>query len=186
MAEAQEHLRQGIALFRSNLRMSKGIRRNLTRTDEDGFVYRCGERKDLKDIEYLQIRIFRKPLLTWMVWLYRWRLPELSGVVLSPDGKLAGYDLFMFNEAEYGQKIVHELFVAVAPEFQGRGISTKLRRFSVECYDDNVLKGVSTLAGYNDIKALRSAQKSGFAITKSSAKPPAYYMFVPLIPRYRP
>ena len=82
----------------------------------------------------------------------------------------------MFQEVEYEQQIIHEIYLAVDPEYRGRGISTKLRRYSLESYDHGSLKAVSTLAGFDDIKALRSAQHCGFSIEKSSAKPPAFYL----------
>ena len=83
----------------------------------------------------------------------------------------------MFEESEISEKILHELYVAVDPEYQDKGIATALRRYSVRAYaQKRTLKGLSTLARPHDIKALRTAQSAGYAITKAAAKPYAYYL----------
>ena len=66
--------------------------------------------------------------------------------------------------------------MGVDPAYQGQGLSTKLRQYSISCYDFGVLSAISTVAGVDDIKAIRSAQKAGFVIVKASAKPPGHYM----------
>ena len=178
-----EHLNRDLKLWRMNIRMSRQIRRQ-DELSEDGLIYRPGRAEDLKQIDELHIRVFRQPMVGWIRFVYRFRAPQLIGVVTDGDGQLVGYDAFMFNEVEYRERIIHEQYVAVAPAYQGKGISTKLRRYSIASYDDGFLTGVSTLAQEHDIKALRSAQKSGYAITKMSAKPKAYYLFIPLRARF--
>lgn len=183
MLHSLEHRMRGFALFRENLRRSRGIRRDLAGQCGE-LSFRRGRRSDLKRVEQLYNCVFRIPMPGWLRWVYMFRAPELMSVAESRDGSLAGFDLFMFQEAEFGQGIVHELYVAVAPAWQGQGVSTKLRRYSARCYDQNVLRGISTLAPFDDIKALRSAQGAGFAITKASAKPPAHYLFMALSPAH--
>ncbi|MGN0893893.1 MAG: GNAT family N-acetyltransferase [Succinivibrio sp.] len=166
-----------------NMRRSKGIRRDLVKT-EDGLTYKRGDVKYLKLIENMHLALFRKPLLPWLSWLYRFRAKELISVVVDSNDNLIGYDLFFFEPAEANLKVIHELYVGVAHQFQDRGIGVKLRQYSASCYDDGYLDGISTLAAYDNIKALRTAQKAGFAITKESAKPPAYYLYRHLTRRY--
>ncbi len=183
MLHSLEHRMRGFALFRENLRRSKGIRRDLAEQCGE-LAFRCGRRADLKRVEQLYARVFRLPMPGWLRWVYMFRAQELMSIAENRNGGLVGFDLFMFQEAEFGQGIVHELYVAVDPAWQGQGISTKLRRYSARCYDKNVLRGISTLAAFDDIKALRSAQGAGFAITKASAKPPAHYLFMALSPAH--
>ena len=95
-----------------------------------------------------------------------------------------GYDLFFFQPSEKNKKVIHELYVGIRTEYQDRGLGVKLRQFSAKCYDEGYLDGISTLASVDNIKALRTAQKAGFAITKMSAKPVAHYLFKNLFRRY--
>ena len=74
--------------------------------------------------------------------------------------------------------------MGVRHEYQDKGIGVKLRQYSSQCYDEGYLDGISTLADFDNIKALRTAQKAGFAITKTSAKPLAHYLFKHLTRRY--
>ncbi|MBQ9273326.1 MAG: GNAT family N-acetyltransferase [Succinivibrio sp.] len=170
------HLNHDVKLWKHNLQLSRGIRRQSVVTDGD-FTFKPGENRYLKQIEALHLQVFREPLPRWLVWLYRFRARQLIGLALDGEDKVACYNLFMFQEVEYGEDIIHELYVAVAPQYQGQGLATKLRCYSLEAYDNGRLNGVSTLAHHTDIKALRSAQKAGYAITKESAKPPALYLY---------
>ncbi|MCR5537446.1 MAG: hypothetical protein K6F05_08615 [Succinivibrio sp.] len=166
-----------------NVRMSKRIRQPKVEQFE-GYTFSAARKEDLKAIEALHLMLFRQPMVRWLRFLYKVRPSELIGVVKNAQGELCGYDCFMFNEVEVQDRIIHEQYVGIAPKFQGQGLSTRLRRYSISCYDDGFITGVSTLAPEHDIKALRSAQKSGYAIIKMSAKPPAYYLYQKLHARY--
>ncbi len=171
-----EHVGRDYKLWRLNLKLSKNIRRDLEQSD-DNFIYRAARADELKKIEELHLMLVKQPMIGWIRWVYKFRAKELISVVIDKkDNSIVGYDLFMFNEAEVSDNYIHELFVGIIPKYQGLGLSTKLRKYSLECYDHGRLSGVSTLAFFTDIKALRSAQKSGFAIIKQSAKPPAHYL----------
>ncbi len=179
-----EHLNHDVRLWRLNMRLSKHVRSPFSVVDEvSGLTFASGTARLLPAVERLHQQLFRQPLLGWLRWVYRFRAPELMTVALTAQGELAGYDLFMFNAAEVPDNIIHELYLGVAPAFQGQGLSTRLRRCAGDSYDHGRLSAISTLAARDDIKALRSAQKSGFAITKFSAKPPAHYLLRPLIKR---
>lgn len=180
--ERFDHLKHDISLWSFNMRMSKRIKRHEVRV-EDGFTFKPADASLLPQIEKLHLQLFRKGLLGWLRWVYRFRAPELISVIVNDKGELVGYDAFMFNTAEAGECIIHELYVGIAPEYQGQGLAVKLRRYSKDCYDHGVLRAVSTLASLDDIKALRTAQKAGFYITKRSAKPPAHYLICNLTKR---
>ena len=168
LAEKAVHMKN----IRFNMKRAYKIRRDLTEQVEVGeggtLTFKRGEAKYLKQIENLHLELFRQPLYPWLVWLYRFR----------------AYDLFFFQPVEANQKVIHELYVGVEYKYQDKGIGVKLRQYSSKCYDEGYLDGISTLAAFDNIKALRTAQKSGFAITKTSAKPLAHYLYKHLTRRY--
>lgn len=176
------HLIRDHRLIKDNLLMAQNVRREQF-LKEGSLSYECARKKDFAQCIELCIRC-NVNIAPWLAKVFKKRMHELCGVVRNEQGKIIACDFFMFQEAEFGQGIIHEIYIAVDPEYRGQGISTRLRRFSAKCYDHHILKGISTLAPFNDIKVLRSAQHCGFAILKSSAKPPAYYLFKQLTPLF--
>ena len=168
------HLIRDRKLVARNIAMSKNIRRNL-RSEDGDFTYSAAADEDFDSCMSLLERcgLYAVP---WLQKVFKKRMPQLCGIVKNKAGNIIACDFFMFQEAEYDQDIIHEIYLAVDPQYRGQGISTKLRRFSIECYDEGRFKAVSTLAGFDDVKVLRSAQHCGFSIVKSSAKPPAHYL----------
>ncbi len=177
--EGVEHLR----IIRENQKRAKKLRQEIV-LNEDGFTFKRGEARYLKQICNLHIVVFRKPMLPWLTWMYRLCARELISVVVDENDNVVAYDLFFFEPSEMKENILHELYVAVSPQYQDRGIGVKLRQYSIKCYDEGYVSGLSTLADFDNIKALRTAQKAGYAITKTSAKPHAYYLFKYLTKRY--
>ncbi len=159
-----------------NLIKARNLRADLVK-NEDELLFRRGERGDLKKIVALHNSLYSRPFLDWLLKLYRLKASELISVAVNRQGKLVAYDLFMFEPAEIKENILHELYVGVDPAYQNQGIAGRLRKYSAECYDQGRVNGLSTLAPFSNVKALRSAQKAGYAITKASAKPAAYYLF---------
>ena len=179
LAERAEHIK----IFRKNLKLSKGIRKTDVIKDGD-LIFRPGTARDLRQIELLHLELFRFPLYGFLSWIYRFRARDLVSVVQDGSGNIIAYDLFFFQPCEMNDKILHELYVGVAQKYQDRGIGVKLRQYSSNCYDNGYINGISTLASFDNIKALRTAQKAGFAITKTSAKPLAHYLFKHLTRRF--
>lgn len=155
---------------------SRNLRKNKLLTEGD-LIFRRGERSDLKKITELHEKLFGRPFLEWLLKLYVLRSHELVSVAVNSEGEIVAYDMFMFEPAEIKDNILHELFVGVAPEYQNQGLAGRLRKYSVDCYNEGKTVGLSTLSPFSNVKALRSAQKAGYAITKASAKPAAYYLF---------
>lgn len=184
LAEKAVHLKN----IRYNMKRARRIRRDLTEQATVGegeiLTFKRGDAKYLKQIENLHLELFRQPLYPWLVWLYRFRASELVSVVVDGNDRVIAYDLFFFQPVEANEKVIHELYVGVSFKYQDKGIGVKLRQYSSKCYDEGYLDGISTLAAFDNIKALRTAQKAGFAITKTSAKPLAHYLFRHLTRRY--
>lgn len=181
--EAQ-HLKKAFALWRMNMKMSKNLRQNDEVYKIDNFTFKNASPKYLHKIEALHLQLFRQPFFNWLRFIYRFRVQELGSIIVDEKDRVIAYDLFMFNESEYKDNILHELYVGVAPSYQGQGLATRLRKFSVDKYNYGRLNALSTVAAEYDIKALRSAQKAGFSIAKKSLKPPAHYLVLPLIKRH--
>ncbi len=163
------------------LKIHKELAVNL-RKDKDeifkSYTLRAARKEDLKDIFILYKKIFGVDLLSFLDKIYRHCHAELISVAVTDTGRIVGIDLFMFQEAELGKDILHELYIGIDPEYQHQGLAVALRAYSVKAYRlGGKLKGLSTLAPFDDIKALRTAQRVGYAITKASAKPPAYYLY---------
>lgn len=176
------HIAHGIKMWRLNMALAQMLKHhNLI---EDGhFTFKSADSYYLRQIEFLHLSLFKEPMPEWLRWVYRFRLYELGSVIVNEEDRVIAYDLFMFNAGEYREHILHELYVGVDPEFQGQGLSTLLRQFSASMYNYGRLSAISTVASEYDIKALRSAQKSGFSITKRSLRPPGHYLLLNLVRR---
>lgn len=174
------HMTHSIKLWHLNHKLARRIHRKKESQSFNDYTFVVGDGRYIKEIQRLHFMIFRQPMLNWLVWLYRFDMENLVSLILDKEGKVIGYECFMFNEVEIKDHILHEVYVGVLPEFQGQGLATALRQYSIRSYNFGNLLGLSTVAVNNDIKALRSAQKAGYAITKQSLKPPGQYLFIPL------
>lgn len=170
------HFSHNIQLWKMNHKCAGKIMRHYMEEQYEDYTFATGSIKYLKQMQMLHAELFRVPMLNWLVWLYRFRSPELVSVALDKEGNLVGYECFMFNEGEVKENILHGLFVGVTERVQGKGIATALRRFSIKTYDFGNLNALSTVALVDDIKALRSAQKAGYGIEKQSLKPSGHYL----------
>ena len=170
------NLQAELKLWQQNQKYARQIMRKHTTQQFGEFTICTGNAKYLKEIQRLHLHLFRDPIPRWLVWLYRFRASDLMTIALDKNGKVAAYQCFMMNEHEISQHIIHEVYVAVSDSYQGKGLATALRRFSIESYDFGNLLAISTVARTNDIKALRSAQKAGFTFEKMSVKPPGQYL----------
>ncbi len=171
------HAQRDFKLWRMNRRLALGIRNKDLTEEDDEFTFCCAKNSMVKELDQLHLRLFRMPLAGWIKWLYKFNAADFVSVAIDKQGRIAGYDMFIFNESEVKSAIIHEPFVGIHPDYQNRGLAARLRLYSARSYDFGVLSGISTVAPYDDIKALRSAQKAGFAIHKASVKPQGYYMF---------
>lgn len=171
------HMARNFRLLKIHLRLAKSLR-NYEKEKYLDFTFRPAKLRDLKAIKDIHSECMGQSLFDWLYRIYFFKARELISVCEDKNGKIVACDMFMFQEVELGEDILHELYVEVLPEYQKQGLATAMRRYCVKSYKaGHKLKGLSTLALFDDIKALRTAQKAGYAITKASAKPPAYYLF---------
>lgn len=169
-----------LKIIRWNCSVTKSLIRCYDEKAYGDYTFKPGSFKYLKQIAKLHGELFPMPLLSWLYWIYLLKSRQLCSVAVDRDDNLIAYDLYLFEKAEYQQNYIHELYLGVRKEYQHQGIAVQLRLYSAASYDNGSLSGISTLAAFNNISALRSAQKAGFGIIKESVKPRAYYMFKPL------
>lgn len=177
-AHEYHHLSRAFRLWYLNVKAAKALKQDnkSLRIEELNIVLANAQKKHLKEIIALHQKLYGQNLLKWMYNIYRCKIYELGCVALNANNEVIGYCLYLFNECEVEDKILHEQYVGIAKEYQGLHLSVYLRNFSHNKYKHSYLKAISTLAFEGDIKSLRSAQKSGFSIEKKSLKPPAFYL----------
>ena len=177
-AHEYHHLSRAFKLWYLNVRAAKSLKQddNTLYLKELKVVLTNARRKHLKQIVALHRQLYGQNFLKWMYNIYRCKIYELGCVALDEKDNVIGYCLYMFNECELQDKILHEQYVGIVKAYQGLHLSVHLRQFSHSKYKKDAINAISTLAFEGDIKALRSAQKSGFSIVKKSLKPPAFYL----------
>ncbi len=104
--------------------------------------------------------------------LYRLAGSKLILVAVSlSTGKVAGVQIFYFNSRDVAENTIHEGFVGVLPEYQGKGFSSKLRKHAIESFSRTGLSGISTRISISNIRSFRSAQRLGFRIVETYYDP---------------
>ncbi len=76
--------------------------------------------------------------------------------------KLVGVDLYYFNQRDFNDRTVHEGFVGVDPNYQGRGIASEMRIHAISHFNQAGFKGISTRISLSNKPSLASALKLGF------------------------
>ncbi len=76
--------------------------------------------------------------------------------------KIFGINFFYLNSRDFREQTIHEGFIGVLPEYEGRGIATQMRKLAIEHFKKAGFKGISTRISKNNIGSLRSAEKLGF------------------------
>lgn len=76
--------------------------------------------------------------------------------------KLVGMDMYYLNPRDFKENTIHEGFIGVIPECEGRGIATQMRILAKEHFRDAGFRGISTRISKNNLGSLNSAKKLGF------------------------
>lgn len=76
--------------------------------------------------------------------------------------KIVGINLYYINHRDFKENTIHEGFIGVIPESEGRGIATKMRKQAIEHFRNAGFKGISTRISQNNLGSLNSARKLGF------------------------
>ena len=84
------HIKEHLRLWQMNQLCARRVVRKHN-TEQFGELTFCtGQVKHLKEIQALDLRVFKVPMLNWLVWLYRFRSPQLVSLALNQEGKVVG------------------------------------------------------------------------------------------------
>lgn len=81
---------------------------------------------------------------------------------LKDRSQIVGISLFYMNARDFKEKTIHEGFIGVIPEHEGRGLATRMRRYAIAHFSRAGFKGISTRISKRNLGSLRSAEKLGF------------------------
>lgn len=76
--------------------------------------------------------------------------------------KIVGMDMFYINQRDFKENTVHEGFIGVLSDYEGKGIATKMRQIALKHFKENNFDGISTRISKNNLRSLNSAKKLGF------------------------
>ncbi len=130
----------------------------------EGIVYRGARRSEILLLRELYLSL--NPGGTFS--LFRAGLsfvtaPKLVVLAYSIEQKkLVGLDFFYFNKRDLEEHTVHEGFIGVSRDFEGRGIATQMRLLAKHHFEKAGLSGISSRISQANAASLASARKVGF------------------------
>lgn len=80
------------------------------------------------------------------------------------SNNIIAISLFYFNLKDFYEHSIHEGFIGVIKNYQGRGIATMLRAYTLSHFSNFKIKAISTIIDTNNPASLNSAKKLGFKI----------------------
>ena len=155
---------RGLILIVKSVRRVKNTLR-ISEVEKDGIVYRGFHSKDMSAVRLLIKQINNGVGFDSRRLLYQLVGSKLIIVAVSLDqgqSKVVGIDLFYFNPRDFKDGTVHEGFVGVDPDYQGRGIASEMRKRAISHFSQADIKGISTRISLNNNPSLTSALKLGF------------------------
>lgn len=134
-------------------------------SESQGLILRGADVNDFERIEEIYKKLNGIGLSPWYKRLLRC-CPLKLIIILEEEFQgrkhIIGIDLFYINSRDGKEKTVHEGFVGVMPEHEGRGIATKMRKHAIVHFSGTGSRGISTRISKNNHSSLRSAEKVGF------------------------
>lgn len=98
-------------------------------------------------------------------WLFNMVGSRLMLVAVSASDSgdaIVGMNMYYFNPRDVREKTIHEGFIGVVPEMNGRGIATTMRLHAKQHFARAGLDGISTRISLMNKSSLNSAEKVGF------------------------
>ncbi|WP_445006037.1 GNAT family N-acetyltransferase [Halomonas mongoliensis] len=80
--------------------------------------------------------------------------------------KIYAVDMYYVNKRDAEENTVHEGFIGVLPEAEGKGLATQMRSFASTVFHDAGLSGISTRISEDNIASMKSAKKQGFKVVE--------------------
>jgi GNAT superfamily N-acetyltransferase len=71
-------------------------------------------------------------------------------------------NMFYLNPRDFKESTIHEGFIGVLPEFEGKGIASQMRKVAINHFKQAGFAGISSRISKSNLASLRSAKKLGF------------------------
>jgi RimJ/RimL family protein N-acetyltransferase len=129
------------------------------------FILRGADIKDLGQLKIIYSQLNNVDLSRSNIDLLKkcpGRLILIAEVTNGSKSNIVGMNLFYFNPRDFKEGTIHEGFIGVVPEFEGKGIATAMRKHAIAHFRRSGLSGISTRISKNNNASLRSAEKLGF------------------------
>jgi hypothetical protein len=126
------------------------------------YTFRGMHRSELLQVNHIQcmLRNGKK----WNIWrkiLYYSFGRRLAIVALDKYGRILGFQLLYFRSHEVRQRILHEAFIGILPEYRGNKLSQHLRKYSIKHFMDTPIRAISSQIDIENIPSIKSALASG-------------------------
>lgn len=133
--------------------------------DARNYVIRGADANDLEQLKIIYRQLNNSDLSAFYIKLLKRHARKLILVAeISKESKnsIIGMDMFYFNPRDFKEFTIHEGFIGIVPEFEGKGIATAIRKHAIEHFRRSGISGISTRISKSNVGSLRSAQKLGF------------------------
>lgn len=132
----------------------------------NGLTFRGYQKEDVKQIAEIYAALNKGANFVGpRKWLYSLIGSRLMLVAVSSGDSgdvLVGMNMYYFNPRDVREKTIHEGFIGVVPEMNGRGIATTMRLHAKQHFARTGLDGISTRISLANTSSLTSAEKVGF------------------------
>ncbi|HCZ9577165.1 TPA: N-acetyltransferase [Vibrio cholerae] len=133
--------------------------------ETENYILRGADTKDFERLKVIYSQFNNYDLSKLNMGLFKRQSEKLilvSEVINGSKSNIVGMELFYFNPRDFKAGTIHEGFIGVLPEFEGRGIATAMRKHAIAHFRLSGLNGISTRISKNNISSLRSAERLGF------------------------
>ncbi|EPJ1914332.1 GNAT family N-acetyltransferase [Vibrio cholerae] len=133
--------------------------------ETENYILRGADIKDFERLKVIYSQFNNYDLSKLNMGLFKRQSEKLilvSEIINGSESNIVGMNLFYFNPRDFKEGTIHEGFIGVLPEFEGRGLATAMRKHAIAHFRLSGLSGISTRISKNNISSLRSAEKLGF------------------------
>lgn len=138
----------------------------ISSVESDGYIVRGAKSNDLKEIAPVYEQLNGMKLSRSNIYLLSSCEENLIFVALlneaGQEPKVIGMNMYYINPRDFKEGTIHEGFVGVLPEYEGKGIATSMRKQAVTYFNKAGFKGISSRVSTSNLGSLRSAEKLGF------------------------
>lgn len=155
----------GIRFLLQNLIHARNVKA-FPETTVNGLTFRSYQKDDARQVSKIYAALNNgAKFIGLRKWLYNLVGPRLMLVAVSAGDSgdvLVGMNMYYFNPRDVREKTIHEGFIGVVPEMNGRGIATTMRLHAKQHFTRAGLDGISTRISLTNTSSLTSAEKVGF------------------------